>query len=307
MKKSSFIITETILAAVLAVSAAAVGVFASDIVNSGKIAEPVKSESTVQESTKPESTTQQSAEESSVQETSKKDEQSASETSQESKPSSSQKLQLTPPENLSSQPEELTKYISDYGYSYDNINFDHLVVVDTNDSKGTVYCYQKADNGYWWNIAGDGKPLTDKCYIGENGADFVITETSKKTPLGFYQLGEGFYIDEKPSTSYPMFRITEDTYWVDDPKSKYYNQKVEGTDKKDWKSAEHMISETDAYKYGIVINYNTDPVVANAGSAIFMHCKNSPTSGCVGVPEDIMKTILEWLDKDSNAFIFITI
>ena len=302
MKKSSFIITEIVLAAVFAVSAVTVGVFASDIINGGKKIEPVKTESTVQESTE-----QPPNKENSVQETSKKDEQSAAETSQESKPSSSMKLQLTPPENLSSQPEELTKYIYDYGYSYDNMNFDHLIVVDTNDSTGTVYCYQQADNGYWWNIAGDGKPLTDKCYIGENGADFVITENSKKTPLGFYQLGEGFYIDEKPSTSYPMFKITDDTYWVDDPKSKYYNQKVEGTDNKDWKSAEHMISETDAYKYGIVINYNTDPVVANAGSAIFMHCKNSTTSGCVAVPEDIMKTILEWLDKDSNAFIFITI
>ena len=307
MKKSSFIITETILAAVLALSVAVVGVFASDIVNGGKKIESVKSESSVQESKKPESTAQQSTEESQVKETSEKDEPSAEENSEESKPSASQKLQLTPPENLSSQPEELTKYISDYGYSYDNMNFDHLIVVDTDDSKGTVYCYQKADSGYWWNIAGDGKPITDKCYIGENGADFVITETSKKTPLGFYQLGEGFYIDDKPSTSYPMFKITDDTYWVDDPKSKYYNQKVEGTAKKDWSSAEHMISETDAYKYGIVINYNTDPVVANAGSAVFMHCMNTPTSGCVGVPEDIMKTILEWLDKDSNAFIFITI
>ncbi|MGN1456571.1 MAG: L,D-transpeptidase [Acutalibacteraceae bacterium] len=307
MKKSSFIITEIALAAVFAVSAVTVGVFASDIVNGGKIIQPVKTESTVQESTKSESNPQQSTEESQVKETSEKDESSAEENSEESKSSSSLKLQLTPPENLSSQPEELTKYISDYGYSYDNMNFDHLIVVDTSDSKGTVYCYQQAENGYWWNIAGDGKPLTDQCYIGENGADFVITENSKKTPLGFYQLGEGFYIDEKPSTSYPMFKITDDTYWVDDPKSKYYNQKVEGTDNKDWKSAEHMISETDAYKYGIVINYNTDPVVANAGSAIFMHCKNSTTSGCVAVPEDIMKTILEWLDKDSNAFIFITI
>ncbi|MDD6488789.1 MAG: L,D-transpeptidase family protein [Clostridia bacterium] len=307
MKKSSFIITEIALAAVFAVSAVTVGFFASDIINNGKTAEPIKSESSVQESTKPESTEQSSKSESSVQETSKKAESSAEESPEESKSSSSLKLQLTPPENLSSQPEELTTYISNYGYFYDNMNFDHLIVVDTNDSKGTVYCYQQAENGYWWNIAGDGKPLTDKCYIGENGADFVVTENSKKTPLGFYQLGEGFYIDDKPSTSYPMFRITEDTYWVDDPKSVYYNQKVEGTEKKDWESAEHMISETDAYKYGIVINYNTDPVVANAGSAMFMHCKNSATSGCVAVPEDIMKTILEWLDKDSNAYIFITL
>lgn len=305
MKKSSFIITEAILAAVFVLSATVVGVFASDIVNSGKIAEPVKSESTVQESTKPESTAQSSNADSSVQEASA-NETSAEENSQESKPSATQALQLTAPENISSQPEELTKYISDYGYDYDNMNFDHLIVIDTEDSKGTVYCYQQAENGYWWNIAGDGKPLTTECYIGENGADFVLTENSKKTPLGFYQLGEGFYIDDKPSTTYPMFKITDDTYWVDDPKSKYYNQKVEGTANKDWASAEHMISDTQAYKYGLVINYNTNPVDTSAGAGIFMHCMDKATSGCVGVPQDIMKTILEWLDKDSNAYIFIT-
>ena len=290
MKKSAFIITESILAVVLAACVVSVSFIANDI----------NSPNVVQEASATESSIQQP----SAVETSQETSQDSSEPLEESS-EISQKIQFTEPESLSSQPDDLTKYIENYNYKYEYMNFDHLIVVDSKDSQATIYCYQKSDSGYWWNIMGDGKAMTDQCFIGENGADFIVTHGSKKTPMGFYQLGEGFYIDDKPDTTYPMFQITDDTYWVDDPDSTFYNQKVEGTNKKDWKSAEHMISATSAYKYGIVIEYNTDSIDTEAGSAIFLDCGTSPTAGCVSLPEDTMKTILEWLDEDSNAFIFI--
>ena len=123
--------------------------------------------------------------------------------------------------------------------------------------------------------------------------------------MGFYSVGDGFYIDDKPDTTYPMFQITDKTYWVDDPKSKFYNKKVEGTDKKDWTSADHMISSADAYKYGLVIEFNTSSPDPKMASSIFMHCGNSVTEGCIAMPENIMKAILEWLDKDSNVYTLI--
>ena len=61
----------------------------------------------------------------------------------------------------------------------------------------------------------------------------------------------------------------------------------------DWKSAEDLTSETVAYKYVAVIEYNTDNIVNGAGSAIFLHCsKGRPTSGCISVSEDAMVKIL---------------
>ena len=187
-----------------------------------------------------------------------------------------------------------------------SLGFDHVIIVDSDTNSGAkVYCYQKTAKGYWWNIAGEGKPITDQAYIGTGGADFEIKRGSKKTPMGFYSVGDGFYIDDKPDTTYPMFQITDKTYWVDDPKSKFYNKKVEGTDKKDWTSADHMISSADAYKYGLVIEFNTSSPDPKMASSIFMHCGNSVTEGCIAMPENIMKAILEWLDKDSNVYTLI--
>lgn len=303
MKKSSFIIAEIILSAVFLTAAASVGILAADINSNGKILDSVFSnnssvqqESSANENKKPQEESVQ------VSEQSKTESKTESST-----PSATQNLQIKEPKNLSKQPKELTQYIKNYGYDYDYMNFDHLIVAVTDKTEAKLYCYQKSSNGYWWNIAGDGKAIADKCYIGEKGADFEIKEGSKITPLGFYQLGSGFYIDQKPSTNYPMFQITDDTYWVDDPKSKFYNQKVEGTSKKDWSSADHMITVGDRYKYGLVINYNTDPIVAGKGSEIFLHCGTGNTAGSIALPEETMKAILEWLDKDSNAYIFITL
>lgn len=348
MKKPAFIITETILSLVLAASLASAAVLTIDIKTNGSILpqeifgtqtgkkananhqnEPSKA--AIQESSEiREVSAQQSSEaaESKIEESEKQPSEASKENSQkyessdqtsrteesskveESKPNAAeeQKLQLTEPKDLKTQPKELTKYINDYGYDYDSLGFDHLILVATGEkSTAKIYCYQKSSKGYWWNIAGDGTALTDKGYIGENGADFDIQPDSKKSPLGFYSLGEGFYIGDKPDTTYPLFEITNDTYWVDDTKSKFYNQKVEGTQNKDWSSAEHMISAEKSYKYGLVIDFNTsEPADKKLASAIFMHCGDSPTDGCVVVPENTMKTILEWLDSKSNAYIFIT-
>lgn len=344
MKKSTFIVTQTILSIVLIASVASAAVLTMDIRSGGKIlpqelfqiqtesktksakndtpaqeskTEPSKAEETsvskIQESSEDEK------EESSKSENSKKEESKAEESKQESSKQESSKeesksadanelnLILEEPKNLKSNPKELTKFINDYGYDYDSLGFNRLIVIDTgNKTDAKVYCYQKSSKDYWWNIAGDGKAITDKGYIGSNGADFDITPGSKKSPLGFYHLGEGFYIGEKPNTTYPTFEITEDIYWVDDTKSKFYNQKVEGTENKDWSSAEHMISADKSYKYGIVIDFNTSSPDKKLASSIFMHCGDSATDGSIVVPENIMKAILEWLDSDSNAYIFIS-
>ena len=51
------------------------------------------------------------------------------------------------------------------------------------------------------------------------------------------------------------------------------------------------------YKYCMVIEYNTHPVVKGKGSAIFFHVadeKYSPTAGCVAIAEKDMLQFLKW-------------
>ena len=340
MKKPVFVITQTLLTLVLIASVGTAVLVSMDISSGGKILpqewfstneksekksdkkevsvtensvetskteehsvnEPQESSKKTEDTNKKESNT----EESSKAEESRKDESSKAEESSKNDDNKSE-LILEEPKNLKSNPKELTKFINDYGYDYDSLGFNRLIVVDVGDTNSAkVYCYQKSSKNYWWNIAGDGKAVTDKGYIGEKGAGFEISPDSKKSPLGFYALDDAFYIGEKPNSTYPMFEITNDTYWVDDTKSEFYNRKVEGTDEKDWSSAKHMIDKKDAYKYGIVIDYNMDSPDSKLTNSIFIHCGSSATDGSIVVPENIMKTIIEWLDSDSNAYIFIS-
>lgn len=216
------------------------------------------------------------------------------------------------PEKLDHQPSDLEEFMTAYEYSFEtDLTGNKLILVEAdnyaNTSKAKLYCYEKNKDGYWWNIAGEGKTVTEEVYIGENGSAYEVTADSKKTPAGMWLLGDGFYIGKKPDTTYPMFEIKEDTYWVTDTESEFFNQKVDGTDEKDWTKAEHMTAAAKAYQYGLVIEYNTFAPDAEKPSAIFMHCGNTPTEGCIAVPENVMQAVLEWLDEDCAPFIWITV
>lgn len=195
----------------------------------------------------------------------------------------------------------LKKLLSGSSYSIDDFNFNQLIVVDTNGTAADVSLFNKDANGNWTEDICN----AEGC-IGKKGITSNKTEGDGCTPMGLYSIGEAFYQnDPPPHTRLSVFKITNATYWVNDPASMFYNQKVTGTSQKDWNQAEHMADYPESYKYGFVINYNTNPVIANAGSAIFMHCGNQPTSGCISVGEDDLLDILSMLDADANPHILI--
>ena len=68
-------------------------------------------------------------------------------------------------------------------------------------------------------------------------------------------------------------------------------------------SYEFMKRDDNLYKYGVVIEYNTDPVIKGNGSAIFLHIwkgEGIPTAGCVAVSEEDIIKILGWLDPAAS-------
>lgn len=306
MKKTGLIITETIFSIILAASVAAVVVLAIDIKTDkfgiDKFDPFVPSASQSEKNKDDEKEQESSAEESSEPESSV----------EEKKDDGVKTVELVPePEKLDSQPAELIEKLEHNNFMFEDIQGDKLILIDTNGTdhitKAKVYCYQKAENGKWWNVAGEGKVLSDNAFIGAEGSYFDVEAGSKKTPGGIMTAGEGFYTDYKPETTYPMFEITDNTYWVTDPESKFYNQKVEGTEEKDWNTADHMADSKELYKYGLVINYNTESPDKTKGAGIFLHCGSEATSGSVAVPDSIMKTILQWIDKDSKVSVYITV
>ena len=140
-------------------------------------------------------------------------------------------------------------------------------------------------------------------YMGRNGLTSEKQEGDGKTPIGIFELGImlGTHPNVENKNGLTYKQITEDMYWVDDPKSKYYNKLVNISEvKKDWSSAEHLIDYPIQYEYLIEIKTNPKNIPGK-GSAIFLHCTNNiPTAGCIAVDKSIMKKLIENIDKQTK-------
>jgi L,D-peptidoglycan transpeptidase YkuD (ErfK/YbiS/YcfS/YnhG family) len=67
-----------------------------------------------------------------------------------------------------------------------------------------------------------------------------------------------------------------------------------------------MRREDDLYKYGIVVEYNTNPVIKGYGSAIFFHLwkgGGKPTEGCIALSEENLIRIIRWLDPAAKPLV----
>ena len=141
--------------------------------------------------------------------------------------------------------------------------------------------------------------------IGEKGFAAIDEkrEGDGKSPSGIFRLGAAFGYLPSVVTKMPYRQATNDDYWVDDVNSADYNKWVKG--KPSAASWERMKREDDQYKYGIVIEYNTNPVIKGKGSAIFLHVwkDGKPTAGCVAMSEEIVLKILAWLDPAKEPLI----
>jgi L,D-peptidoglycan transpeptidase YkuD (ErfK/YbiS/YcfS/YnhG family) len=141
--------------------------------------------------------------------------------------------------------------------------------------------------------------------IGENGLASMgeKKEGDMKTPVGLYALGQAF--GSQPLALKMDYKyITSEDKFIDDPNHKDYNTWVNG--KTDAKSYESMLEKF--YKMGVVVNYNMNPIIPGAGSAIFMHLRKAPnvsTAGCVSMDEPHLLALLKWLDKKQHPYIFI--
>lgn len=144
-----------------------------------------------------------------------------------------------------------------------------------------------------------------KAVVGKNGVASVggKKEGDLKTPAGLYPIGEVF--GTRPLALKMDYKyITANDKFIDDVNHKHYNSWVSGST--DAKSYESMLIES--YTYGAVINYNMNPTIAGAGSAIFIHLwhsPNSPTAGCIALDKKHLLRMLHWLDKNQHPYILV--
>ena len=143
--------------------------------------------------------------------------------------------------------------------------------------------------------------------IGRNGFANVgrKREGDGKTPAGIFSIHLTFGYDEVINTKMPYRQALVDDIWVDDPNTDDYNRWVKKQETHAV-SYEKMRRDDNLYKYGIVIEYNTNPVIKGHGSAIFFHVwggEDITTEGCVAVSEQDIVKIMAWLDPQASPVI----
>ena len=215
----------------------------------------------------------------------------------------SESSETTAPVEEATAPSAMQALLSEGGCSVEeleSIAANQLIIVHSSGTSAEITFYEHTPAG-WQQDEG----LTCPGFVGMNGTTPEMSESIAATPQGLYSIGSAFYQNSPPATGLNTFAITSDTYWVDDPDSSHYNQKVIGSDNRDWNSAEHM-SNISGYRYGFVINYNIPPTGYARGSAIFFHIGNGgPTHGCVSATEDMVLAYLAKLDANKNPHILI--
>ena len=165
-----------------------------------------------------------------------------------------------------------------------------------------LWGFEKTAKG-WETVLGP-VPVT----VGRSGmAPFEgKREGDGMTPRGVFPLGPVFGYAEAADTRMPYRQATSQDFWIDDPASPRYNQWVTGAPPR--VSHEKMRRSDDLYRLGIVIGYNTAPIVPGLGSAIFLHIWQGPglpTSGCVAMAGKDLEQIAAWLDPAKNPRIII--
>ncbi|HEX4108870.1 MAG TPA: L,D-transpeptidase family protein [Solirubrobacteraceae bacterium] len=134
-------------------------------------------------------------------------------------------------------------------------------------------------------------------------------EGDHATPIGVYGIGATMY-GNQPNPGglhYAYHHLVCGDWWDEDPYSSQYSRFVhvpcaETPDFASWSEA--LWTETNAYPYFAVIDFNTDPVLAGAdapGAGIFLHSwMYGATEGCIALPLSRLLDVLRWLRPSAH-------
>jgi L,D-peptidoglycan transpeptidase YkuD (ErfK/YbiS/YcfS/YnhG family) len=141
--------------------------------------------------------------------------------------------------------------------------------------------------------------------LGFAGFSNHKTEGDGTTPAGMFRIDDVMYGNApNPGVHFSYHRIACGDWWDEDPNSPSYNRFVHlkcGVAPPFRGDSEALWRETSAYPIFAVVDYNTSPVIAGRGSAIFVHADvGGPTNGCVGLLLPELVELLRWLEPTAQ-------
>ena len=147
------------------------------------------------------------------------------------------------------------------------------------------------------------KNVKFRCALGKGGIKKKKEEGDNITPKGTFKLTKIYYRHDKIkniTTSIKKIKIKKDMGWCDDPESKFYNKQIRLPNKF---GHEKLYRNDNLYDLILVLNYNTNPIIKNKGSAIFIHvAKNSykKTKGCIALKREDLIKLVSQVRKDTK-------
>tara|TARA_B100000161_G_C33357193_1_gene327316 strand:+ start:131 stop:622 length:492 start_codon:yes stop_codon:yes gene_type:complete len=141
-----------------------------------------------------------------------------------------------------------------------------------------------------------------KCAVGKRGIGEKKQEGDLITPKGNYKIKCIFFRPDKVknlSTKLKKRTINKKMGWCDDPKSKDYNKLVRLPFKFNY---EKLYRSDSIYDIFFVLDFNTNPIKKNKGSAIFIHIAKksfSSTKGCVAIKKSDIKILAKKISKNT--------
>ena len=151
---------------------------------------------------------------------------------------------------------------------------------------------------------------TWRAWVGGRGVSPSKREGDRKTPAGAFGFERTMYgVAANPGVRYRYRRLACGDWWVEDPRSRWYNQFRRlpcGADPPFTVVSDDMSRSPTAYRHLAVIAYNMRPTIPGRGSGIFLHASTGrPTLGCVSLPLPQLVRVLRWLRHESQPRIVI--
>ena len=166
----------------------------------------------------------------------------------------------------------------------------------------TISMHQRDENGVWKQI------LSTPGFVGKNGLclDEDHREGCGQTPIGVYRFNKAFGIAQDPGCAIPYIQVDDSIYWSGDP-DYHYNEMMNISDYPGlaMDDSEHIVDYEYQYQYCLNISFNEEGTPGR-GSAIFLHCFGPVkpyTGGCVALPENIMKLVMQSVREDCTVVI----
>ena len=147
------------------------------------------------------------------------------------------------------------------------------------------------------------KELKFRCALGKAGIKKKTIEGDNITPKGIFKIVKIYYRPDKIKkikTSIKKIKIRKNMGWCDDPNSRFYNKLINLPTKY---SHEKLYRNDNLYDLIVVLSYNTNPIIKNKGSAIFLHiAKNSyrKTKGCIALKKNHLIKIISKIKKNTK-------